>query len=107
MCVQKRIRCFDFELAEPYLQDFLNLFRAPGERGQQSGAGGAMTFVYRSHPSKPNDSLMAVNYAFMLGKILLREPMIPDTNFLRQLENSILMEQSDICFPNLPGAFSE
>ena len=49
---------------------------------------------------------MAVNYAFMLGKVLLGEPMIADINFKIQLENSLLTGQSDIYFPNLPGAIS-
>lgn len=56
-----RIRCFSWDIAEEYLTDCLNLFRAPGER-QSSGSGqtgGASTFLYRSHPTKPNDALMA------------------------------------------------
>src|SRR5204862_941520 len=88
---QKRIRCFDFEIAEHYLEDFLHLFRAPGERNQQSGAGGgATTFLYRSHPTRPNDALMAVNYAFMLGKLLIGEGMLADTSLKIRLESSLL-----------------
>ena len=62
---QQRIRCFDWEIADEYLSDFLNLFRAPGERPGSGGSGaGASTFLYRAHPSKPNDTLMATNYAY-------------------------------------------
>jgi hypothetical protein len=101
---RRRIRCFDYQLAQHYLQDFLNLFRAPGERSQQSGStGGATTFIYRSHPSKPNDALMAVNYAFMLAKILLGEPMLADLSVKIHLENCLLSGPSDLYFS---GAFS-
>jgi hypothetical protein len=75
---QKRIRCFDWQYASEYLTDFLNLFRTPAEAS--SNGGGATTFVYRSHPSKPNDTLMAINYAYMLGKILLGEAMFADSS---------------------------
>ncbi len=63
-----RIRCFAWEYAEEYLSDFLNLFRAPGESSSGQGTE-ATTFIYRSHPSKPNDTLMAVNYAFLIGRV--------------------------------------
>jgi hypothetical protein len=99
----KRIRCFDFDLAEPYLSDFLNLFRAPGERGQ---GGGASTFLYRSHPTKPTDALMAVNYAFMLGKILLGEPMVADLSTKVMLDNALLSGIGADQLSGLPGAFS-
>src|SRR6266702_3748505 len=36
---QARIRCFSWDIAEEYLTDCLNLFRAPGERVGASGAG--------------------------------------------------------------------
>src|SRR5258707_11627161 len=65
---QQRIRCFDWAIAEEFLSDFLNLFRAPGEL-----AGGGTTFIYRAHPSKPNDTLMAVYYCFLLAKIFFPE----------------------------------
>ena len=101
----QRIRCFDWAIAEEYLSDFLNLFRAPGERtGSGTGAGGT-TFIYRSHPSKPNDTLMAVNYAFMLTKILRAEPMFADLSLKLQLEQT-LHPGWHYADENLPGAFS-
>jgi hypothetical protein len=105
---QQRIRCFAWELAQEYLQDCLNLFRAPGERGQ-SGAGassGMTTFIYRSHPTKPNDTLMALNYAFCQGKLLLGEPMVADLSVKLRLESQLQGTWSDLNYPNLPGAFS-
>ena len=86
---QQRIRCFAWDYAQEYLSDFLNLFRAPGERSQSGAGSGATTFIYRSHPSKPNDSLMAVNYAYMLGKIILGEPMFADTSLKLRLEQTM------------------
>ena len=99
---EARIRCFAWEIAEEYLTDCLNLFRAPGE--SSSGSGGS-TFLYRAHPSKPNDTLMAINYGFMLGKALIGEPMFADTSLQLRLEQTL---RSSLGFGglNLPGAFS-
>ncbi len=96
---KQRIRCFDWSIAEEYLSDFLNLFRAPGE-----SAGGGTTFIYRSHPSKPNDTLTAVNYAFMLAKIMREEPMFADLSLKLQLEQTLRSEQN--WGGIFPGAFS-
>lgn len=83
----KRIRCYDWSLAEPFLQDFLNLYRAPGEK---KGESGLSTFLYRAHPTKTTDALMAVNYAFMLGKILIGEPLVPDLSLRNMLQGQLL-----------------
>ena len=83
---QARIRCFSWDIAEEYLTDCLNLFRAPGERGGAGGSGNS-TFLYRAHPSKPNDTLMALNYGHMLSKILLGEPIIADQSLMLWLES--------------------
>ena len=91
---QQRIRCFGWDYAQEYLSDFLNLFRAPGERSQSGSGSGATTFIYRSHPSKPNDSLMAVNYAYMLGKIILHEPMFADASLKLRLEQTMSSDMS-------------
>ncbi len=99
---QKRIRCFDWQYAAEYLTDFLNLFRTPAEAS--SSGGGASTFVYRSHPSKPNDTLMAINYAYMLGKLLLDEPMFADSSLKIALEN--ILRYDSAYLGNFPGAIS-
>jgi len=100
---RKRIRCYAWPYAGEYLTDFLNLFRAPGEGSSTGHGGGASTFVYRAHPSKPNDTLMATNYAYMLGKIALGESMFADSALKLRLENTLT---SDFMLGNLPGAFS-
>ena len=109
---QGRIRCFDWLIAQEYLQDALNLFRAPGERGSSgSGAGsGATTFIYRSHPTRPNDCLMSINYCHMLSKLLLGEPMLADQSVRIRLESQLGGTfAGDIYFPPYgnSGAFSE
>jgi hypothetical protein len=78
---QKRIRCYQWEHAERYMMEFLNLFRAPNE-----SSGGVTSFTYRRHGSKADDSLHAVNFAYVLARVMLNEPLIPD----RTLHNRIL-----------------
>ena len=63
------------------------------------------TFIYRSHPSKPNDSLMAVNYAYMLGKIILGEPMFADMSLKLRLEQTVSGDMS-YTYPEGLGAIS-
>jgi hypothetical protein len=70
---QKRIRCYQWEHAERYLMEFLNLFRAPNET-----SAGATSFTYRRHGSKADDSLHAVNFAYVLARLLLEEPLVAD-----------------------------
>lgn len=70
---QKRIRCFAWDEAERYLLEFLNLFRSPHETST-----GATSFTYRRHGSKADDSLHAVNFAYVLARVMLDEPLIAD-----------------------------
>lgn len=102
----KMLRCYSWEFAEEYLMDFLNLFRAPGERVGSGTGGGATTFIYRAHPTKPNDTLMAVNYAVMLGKILRGDPMFADMATQLHLSSILASDLSGIHVHSLPGAFS-
>jgi hypothetical protein len=70
---QRRIRCFEWQKSNRYLMDFLNLFRTPSE-----STTGATSFTYRRHGSKTDDSLHAVNFAYVLARVLLNEPLIND-----------------------------
>lgn len=101
-----RLRCYDWTYAEAFLMDFLNLFRAPGERVGAGTGAGATTFVYRAHPTKPNDALMSVNYAYMLAKILLGEPMFADLATQTYLSSTLAMDLTGIHVSALPGAYS-
>jgi hypothetical protein len=96
---QKRIRCFSWEYAEEYLTDCLNMYRAPGEK---AGNAGTNTFIYRASASRPNDTLQALNYAYMLGKIMIGEPMFSDLSMKLRLES---MLRGNFNY-NLPGAYS-
>lgn len=78
---QRRIRCYEWDMAERYMMEFLNLFRAPNE-----SASGVTSFTYRRHGSKADDSLHAVNFAYVLARVMLDEPLIDD----RELRNRML-----------------
>ena len=104
--MRRELVSFSWDIAEEYLVDCLNLYRAPGERTGAGGAGaGNSTFLYRAHPTRPNDTLMAINYAYMLSRILLGEPMFADLSLKVRLENTLCSSLSSI-YGNLPGAFS-
>lgn len=103
-----RFKCFNWDIAEEYLVDFLNLFRAPADRENAAGNVGS-TFLYRGHPTKPNDALMAVNYAFMLAKILIGEPMFADQSMKILMHSTLagqLSGQAMMGIRQMPSAFS-
>lgn len=80
------IRCFKWDLAKHYLSDFLNLYRIPTENTT-----GTYSFRYRRHGSKPDDTLHAVNFAYVLSRIIRGEPVVEDRALqerLRQLFQS-------------------
>lgn len=77
-----RLRCFSWEMASEYLLDFMNLFRAPSET-----ASGATSFVYRRHGAKADDALHAVNFAYVLARLYLGEPIVPDRALAREIQN--------------------
>lgn len=96
----KRLRCFDWELAEEFLSDFLNMYRAPCET-----PGGATTFRYMASASRPNDTLQSVNYCYLLGRILLGEPMFADMSLQYRLNHSLQGITIDYA-GSAPGAYS-
>lgn len=80
----KRIRCFSWELAKQFLLDFTNLYRNPSE-----SASGITTFSYRRHGSKADDCLHAVNFAYVLARLALGEPIVPDKGLARMLQQQL------------------
>ena len=68
-----RIRCYGWETAKDRLSECINLIRAPFE-----GPGGPTSFRYIRHGSKPDDTLHAINFAYILGRVLLGEPIFED-----------------------------
>ena len=91
---------FAWELSEEYLTDFMNMFRAPAEKA----GSGATTFLYRSHPSKPNDTLQAINYVHMGTRVLLGEPMFADLSMKIRLEQALRTNISMGNFQNVGQA---
>ena len=67
-----------------YLQDFLNMTRCVSERPS-----GEKTFVYNISGTRPNDSLNAFNYAYVLARIALGERLIEEEGEAIQFNNNI------------------
>ena len=80
----RRIRCYPWEEASALLSDFLNMYRAPADL-----PGGASIMTYRPSATKPNDCMQACNYAFIVGKILLGEPVFADESVRMRLEMAL------------------
>lgn len=79
-----RLRCYNWNDAREFLLDFLNLFRSPIET-----ASGRSIMRYRRHGSKADDGLHAVNFALLLSRILLQEPLIEDRGLKSELEKRL------------------
>lgn len=100
---QRRIKCYGWQLAQDYLKDFLNLYRTPTDT-----PGGASTFVYRRHGARSDDTLHAINFAFVVGRMYLQEPIVEDRSVLTRLSQSlrpVAIRNSEDNFP-IPEAFS-
>ncbi len=70
---QGRIKCYAWQHSSRFLLDFLNLFRTTSD-----SATGSTSFTYRRHGSKTDDALHAVNFAYVLARVILGEPLIND-----------------------------
>ena len=79
-----RIHCYDWAESGPYLMDALNMYRGIGEKRGESGTS---YFLYRKNPATTDDALHALNYAFMLSKVLLGEPLFGDASLKMRMEN--------------------
>jgi hypothetical protein len=80
----KRIRCYNFAEASHHLMEFLNLYRIPTDT-----QGGAQNFRYVKHGARPDDTLHATNFAFILTEILQNKSYVEDTA-LREKFNRML-----------------
>lgn len=81
---ERRILCYEWEGASPFLVDFLQVYR-----NMRENENGVTTLTFASNPSKPNDALQAVNYLYLLGKVLLGEPMFEDPQLQRDVESAL------------------
>jgi len=74
------ILCYPWDEAKEYLLDLLNMFRIPNET-----ASGQTGFLYRRHGAKADDTLHALNFAYVISRIFKKEPIMKD----RELELAI------------------
>lgn len=70
---KQRIRCYGWEEAQGTLTDILHSFRIHAETRH-----GRQYFLHVRNPADPDDTLHALNYAYVVARILLREPMFDD-----------------------------
>lgn len=66
----KTIRCYDWEESGPRLQEFLNLYRVFTDNSTSRG------FHYHKVATKPDDSLMSVNFGYTLMRILTGDSIV-------------------------------
>jgi hypothetical protein len=71
------ILCYGFEEAKDCLLDILNMFRIPSETSH-----GSTGFLYRRHGAKPDDTLHALNFAYVIARLFMKHPIMHD----KQLE---------------------
>lgn len=67
------LRCFNWNEAQDRLMELLNLYRIPTE-----SATGVQSFRYERHGAKADDSLHALNFAFVIAQLLRGVPIIQD-----------------------------
>lgn len=82
----QKIRCRRWEHVGTYLEDWLNLFRAPVENDT-----GETKFKYIRAATKPDDALHAFTFAYVLVKFYMGEPLVEDPTLnarLRELMNN-------------------
>lgn len=65
-----KIRCYDWEESGPRLQEFLNLYRVFKDNSSSAG------FHYHKLASKPDDSLMSVNFGYTLMRIITGQSIV-------------------------------
>lgn len=89
-----KIRAKKWEEMSSYLLEWLNMYRAPIEL-----PGGQTGFKYIRSSSKADDSLHAFNFAYILARFFLGEPMVNDVklqNQLRDVLNGFIQPRENI-----------
>jgi hypothetical protein len=79
-----RIRSITWDKMGKYLSDMLNLVRIPQESNT-----GTTGFLYRKHGARSDDFLHALNFAYVVGRVFLQEPIIPDRSLLERMKLSM------------------
>lgn len=82
------IRCYAWEESAPRLMEFLNLKRVLVD----SSAGGGGKFLYHRRPTQVDDSLHAVNFAYVLAKVMMGRSMINDYHLKDRVMASVMQQ---------------
>ena len=80
-----KLRCRKWEIMKEYLEDWLNMYRAPSESDQ-----GSTKFRYIRAATKPDDALHAFTFAYVIMRVYMGEPLIQDPQLeqrVKQLMN--------------------
>ena len=78
------IRCFSWDQSRIYLMDFLNVMRVIAET-----RGGQQWFQHHRNPTKADDIMHAINYARVVGRMILGEPMFHDPSVGRRIRDML------------------
>jgi hypothetical protein len=81
----QRIRCYNWDQAQTRLSEFLNVVRVHKE----SEATGATSFRYIRAGDQPDDTLHAVNFAYVLGRLMLGETLCEDQGLITSLRGQL------------------
>lgn len=85
-----RIRCYNWQEASIMLNDCLNLMRAPHETPS-----GSTTLRYIRHGSKSDDTLHAINFAYIVCRLILGEPLFEDRSLGLHLNEMLATQNID------------
>ena len=94
-----RIRCFNWAEAADHLLQFQNLVRTPVEL-----PGGQTTFKYTRAGDKVDDAMHAVNFAYIMGRVILGEPLFSDRGLQQRVAQ--MLRVGGQASPILPGLIS-
>lgn len=80
----KDILCYDWEDAEPLLSHFLNMYRV-----LKDGQSGPNKFFYHRSPAKCDDTAHAVNFAYVLMRLLRGDNIVDNPSMQQEIQNQV------------------
>lgn len=80
-----KIHCYNWEQSQPRLVEFLNLTRVLVD-----GPNGTSKFYYHRRPTQVDDSLHAVNFAYVVAKVLSGRNVIEDTHLQESMKANVV-----------------
>jgi hypothetical protein len=81
---EKRILCYNWEEAGPRLSEILNI-----QRIFVDPQAGPTKIHYHMTPGRPDDTVQAINYGYVLMRLLNGENIVDDADILAQIQASI------------------